>query len=1099
MSVLSWGNSLGNRLFGPDPKLEFRRPGQGVDLLAGPSLPVDAPYWRQYLTLPDSASDLPLLLPSSALLAALHSNPSNLATLVHFCASTLFASLATPGFPTSPEAAKETLNAARVLSRVVPLLLGPQGVDAQGRRAKDELEEAVFWTREEVEPSSSASPAKEGGENMPEEDQPADAEDEGQFVLEDDEDDEEDSKPSDPLRASSPSPPARPTSTSPPKRDPELLPPLAVRLISAVVDLLFVPGFTLPEGLRQGQDGVVTYAIWEPGIASPPPSSPAPPPPVSVLTARLTLLRLLTLLISLPSLLTPPHLFPSLPNRWRDALTSARAIRDRDRNVVLCLLCSVVNTAFQRANSASSSSSSASSSSSGAAGGVESLRDRAARLALDAARTTPAQALDAASSSADDATASPAAVTSALEGACVQFLAVALVEHAPPDEAGAEGTAAGEEGGGGAGGGAVPSPFVAQEPTMSSSSSSPSTKGAKKPDPSKDASASNLFASYLSRLHRPSDLQFLLNGLLGPLTSALAAPAPGGFSLPLPGAAPRRPQSRPVGRANELLAILWRLVEGNRKFAQWVVKPEVDAVVAVGERAAGEGRSRLLRVLVGVTAVLGEWREDETQLGLLRLATFLLQTLTSLLALSVFPSSSSSSQTASPAAHASAAGLLSAPMSAEVPGERMWAVVRRQVEEQGVETQEGSGISFVEFLVITLHALFLPSPSPSARPPNLSALHPSLLLLLSNLSPFVRELGPDASTRLVRVWLAVSAPGVLVREEGAPRLVFYLLETFNNIVHYNLDSNPHLLHALLLTQHRFTLLSTLTLSSALAEARRLKAARKARLSGGALGAIPEGQTADGASGATLGASDKALGKRRERTLSTSSLGGFSVSDLALSPGGSPSRSPSLGSGALSPSEERESMDLGARAGEGEKPFVGRGGFVPTEEWVASWREGLPLSTLLSLLQSLSSSLPQPLHPTPSSATLSILRTLLLSPSLTALLPSLPPSPKPRRFQSTPHSTTWLASLVYGRLYLTLLELYLRDLLPVQLFAVAQAPGARLAGPGGGAGLVGAVSEGLGKELERAGKTAVEVGGRVGGIAKGLLGGFGGGGGSGSGR
>lgn len=60
---------------------------------------------------------------------------------------------------------------------------------------------------------------------------------------------------------------------------------------------------------------------------------------------------------------------------------------------------------------------------------------------------------------------------------------------------------------------------------------------------------------------------------------------------------------------------------------------------------------------------------------------------------------------------------------------------------------------------------------------------------------------------------------------------------------------------------------------------------------------------------------------------------------------------------------------------------------------------------------------------------------LSSASLVGLLPPPPPL-HPRRFIYTPQSLTWLASLVYGSIYLGSLEL-LRDV-PVQLFAVAQA-------------------------------------------------------------
>lgn len=59
---------------------------------------------------------------------------------------------------------------------------------------------------------------------------------------------------------------------------------------------------------------------------------------------------------------------------------------------------------------------------------------------------------------------------------------------------------------------------------------------------------------------------------------------------------------------------------------------------------------------------------------------------------------------------------------------------------------------------------------------------------------------------------------------------------------------------------------------------------------------------------------------------------------------------------------------------------------------------------------------------------------LSSANLSGVLP--PASPiKARPFTFTPQSMTYLASLLYGSVYLTLLE-FLREV-PVQLFAVAQ--------------------------------------------------------------
>ncbi|GAA5861926.1 hypothetical protein JCM1840_006877 [Sporobolomyces johnsonii] len=1068
--MLGWSTQLGNKLFGQDPKLEFRKPGQGADRLAGATIPIDDPYWHQYLTLFDSPSDVVLLLPTSLLLRTLNHNPYNLLHLLDFTSSHLFSLLATPGFPVSRgrdgrDLAKEALNCVRVISRVVPLLLG-----SQGGAGRDQVEEEVFWRRETIRVEKGEGRTSQGAKGGESRDEPRE---EGQFIIDDEEDEE---TASDGESATTP----KPTSESAPEADEhyEEIPALAERLLSALIDLLFVPGLTVPEALRQGSDGVVTYVIWEPGIASPPPALPSPPAPLALLSARLEILRLLTLLVSLPSLLTPPQLFPALPNRWRDALVSGRVVADR--NGVLCLLCSVVNTACKAAREEDALSSSGASAQ---AQGSTDLRGAAAKLASAA---TEGVAAATGGGGAED-------VKSLLVGACLQFLGVVMIDHAPAEVAAASPPSSADAGTSAS----TPNP-PSQSPFVEPSSTLPLTSSST-PAPTPPASP-NLFAYYLSKLHRTSDLSFLLSGLLSHVYTALCPPSflPLGFSLPKnPLESPSSPSSaaagggklKSAGWTTEALTVLWRLVDGNRKFAGWLVK----------ERDEG-GSGRWSEVVGLVGAVREEWREDETQLGLVRLASFLLQTLTAESALLA---------SASPSHALALKQIVNAPLTAERVGGRLAGVVKRQGAAAGVGEEVGRALSLAEYLIVGAHALIL-SPS-SNRSGRLSTLYPSLVLAIDNLAPFVVELGQDAATRLVRVWLAFSAPSWVLMEEGNPRLVFYLLETFNHIIQHNLSTNPALVQALLQTHKRFELLAHFTLATGVAEARRLRAERRERQrrraagSGGGVGleTLKEGEASKeglfeptsprGASPASLSpsptspplsptkpsASEKALGKRRERTLS---LGGLSVAELSLAEPG----------GVRSPGTD----------GEEDPPFVGKNGFVPTEEWVSSWRQGLPLDPILILLSELlprfpAESTPSP-SPSPSSsaAATSLLRSL--GPSLVPLLPSPPSPPKPpRKFLVSPGPLqTWLASTLYGRIYLAQLD-WLRDVVPVHLFAVAHAPPSA-----GGArrrlSVVGGAIGGL--DLERVvGRTVGEVGGRVGDAVRGVWGRVGGGAGGGGAR
>jgi len=190
-------------------------------------------------------------------------------------------------------------------------------------------------------------------------------------------------------------------------------------------------------------------------------------------------------------------------------------------------------------------------------------------------------------------------------------------------------------------------------------------------------------------------------------------------------------------------------------------------------------------------------------------------------------------------------------------------------------------------------------------------------------------------------------------EEGNPRLIYCtfayfvrlgerrltvvladvdLLETFNNILYSNLSSNNQLLYSLLQTQKRFELLSHFTLEIGVSEARRLRSERRKKRQEqqqSSLEPVQEDRpllsprasivsprlSVSSQGGEEEAVSEKVAGKRRERSLS-STLGaaGFNMSELSLN-------------------------ETSGNTAEDEGPFVGKNGFMPTEQWVSSWREG----------------------------------------------------------------------------------------------------------------------------------------------------------------
>lgn len=356
----------------------------------------------------------------------------------------------------------------------------------------------------------------------------------------------------------------------------------------------------------------------------------------------------MSLLISLPSLLTPPALFPTIPNRWRDALVSGRLVGAGDKKVVLCLLCSVLNTALAEGVRIGTSRQPHGTA---AGGGFEGFKERAARLAAETARRTTNAATGAAASAfsagspaaggGNEPTDEPSA-NRALVEACWQFLDVVLIEHAP----------------------GVP--------------------------PADSSAVANQFAYYFSRLHRPGDFDLLAKGMVGLLeaglanapssatttttaTAAAAGPAASTSLLaPLAGmlssvSSASGPATAPQRCMTETLTVLLRLVETNRKFVQ--------------HHLASENPALLVRVLVAVVASMVDWAQegDEAKLGLVRLASIVLQTLTAQVG--------GGGGLPGGGAKEGLLKALNAPLEPRVVGLALATVVKRQVAAQGIETE----------------------------------------------------------------------------------------------------------------------------------------------------------------------------------------------------------------------------------------------------------------------------------------------------------------------------------------------------------------------------------------------------------------------------
>jgi hypothetical protein len=139
-----------------------------------------------------------------------------------------------------------------------------------------------------------------------------------------------------------------------------------------------------------------------------------------------------------------------------------------------------------------------------------------------------------------------------------------------------------------------------------------------------------------------------------------------------------------------------------------------------------------------------EYRDNPAQLGLVKLAAFLLQTL-------------SAERAFGAALNQPLDSKISLPSKYAIPG------------------------TAADFLIQHLYTLIFSTKGA------LNAIYPAFILTITNFSPFLKNPSIRTSTRLGQLFLAMSTPTFLLSDEANPRLVYYILEAFNNVIQFQLS------------------------------------------------------------------------------------------------------------------------------------------------------------------------------------------------------------------------------------------------------------------------------------------------------------------------
>ncbi|XP_018561098.1 protein HID1 isoform X2 [Anoplophora glabripennis] len=418
----------------------------------------------------------------------------------------------------------------------------------------------------------------------------------------------------------------------------------------------------------------------------------------------------------------------------------------------------------------------------------------------------------------------------------------------------------------------------------------------------------NLFINYLSRIHRDEDFHFILSGVTRLLNNPL-------LQTYLPNS------TKKVHFHQELLVFFWKMCDYNKKFLYFVLKS-----------------SDVLEVLVPILYHLNDSRADQSRVGLMHIGVFILLLLSGERNFGV---------------------RLNKPYTATVP--------------MDIPVFTGT---HADLLIIVFHKII------TTGHQRLQPLFDCLLTILVNVSPYLKTLSMVASTKLLHLLEAFSTPWFLFSASSNHHLVFFLLEIFNNIIQYQFDGNSNLVYTIIRKRQVFHSLANLpsdygTIAKSMNKRTRSRLTSSTSHENVAEVAMEGSHPALPAEPGTLKATlpdTPQIGQMTEResahpsiqqvetlqltngmaavTLNTPSKTSVTIGNESksankdVSPEGKESKSTTASeSSAFSRSvNTRNSLRISG-------PSEGQNGqWVPTGEWVHSWKSKLPLQTIMRLLQ-----------------------------------------------------------------------------------------------------------------------------------------------------
>ncbi|OQR84990.1 hypothetical protein ACHHYP_12460 [Achlya hypogyna] len=373
----------------------------------------------------------------------------------------------------------------------------------------------------------------------------------------------------------------------------------------------------------------------------------------------------------------------------------------------------------------------------------------------------------------------------------------------------------------------------------------------------------------------------------------------------------------------ELLVLLWKMLDENKAFLNYTLK-----------------RADTNKLVVPLLFLMYEGRKEPSKVGMIHICTFILLLLS---------------------------------------GERDFAVNLNKPFDLKLplDLPPFNG-NHADLLVVCLHKVIVNGFE------KLNSVYNCFLTIISNISPYIKKLNMVSSVRLLRLFKLFSQPRYLFDNEANHHLVFFLLDTFNNIIQYQYEGNEQMVYAMVQNKDLFHKLNALT--------------------------MPMTQATPRSSSAVPAAEDEAE--------SVPSI----VPLVALND--NPSSEDSTG--------DEPSSTKSARAPVPAPVVAGR--FVPTEAWIQSWKKKLPLNTSLRLLQYLVPQLEDACELAGGSLDETSMLQFLRSTTMVGLLP-VPHAIVIRKYQTNQFTNLWFTTFTWGVIFLRNQAFPLFDGASITLFTI----------------------------------------------------------------